>query len=151
MSRGNYHSEAKKMWLRDLLGRYVDSDKSLVKKKTLGKNISLGDMSIWIKDADAYKKMSWWKIITDDCESWERMYDPWRWFEEKQHGIKVDQIRKSDESLSDSWHDSWMKVMDDMCPMKLKVDSSISKSMTSRTGILHEQLGVSPLLLEVPG
>ena len=65
MSRGSYHLEAKKMWL-DRLGRYVDSDGSLVKKKTLGKNISLGDVSICMKDADAdaYKKMSWWKIVT---------------------------------------------------------------------------------------
>ena len=37
MSRGSYHLEAKKMWLGDLLGGYVDSDKSLVKKKTLDK------------------------------------------------------------------------------------------------------------------
>ena len=61
-------------------------------------------------------------------------------------------MRKTDESIYDSGHDSSLKVMDDMCTMKLKVgDSSISKSMTSRTGILHEQLGVSPLLLEVLG
>ena len=28
-------------------------------------NISLGNVSIWIKDFDAYRKMSWWKIITE--------------------------------------------------------------------------------------
>ena len=33
--------------------------------------------------------------------------------------------------------------MNDLCPMKLKDgNSSIPKSMTSRTGILHKQLGV---------
>ena len=37
-------------------------------------------------------------------------------------------------------------------PYEAKVeDSSISKSMTLRGGILHEQLGVLPLLVQVPG
>ena len=29
------------------------------------KNISLGDVSICMKDVDDYRKMSWWKIITE--------------------------------------------------------------------------------------
>ena len=52
------------MWLGDLQEIYVDSDESLVKKKTFGKSMSLGDVLICMKDADAYRKMSWWNIVT---------------------------------------------------------------------------------------
>ena len=56
---GYYLTQYPGIRIGDLLGRYVDSDKSLVKKKTLGKNISLGDVSICMKDANAYRKISW--------------------------------------------------------------------------------------------
>ena len=49
MSRGSYHLEEKNIWLEYLLGGYVESDK----KEYPWQNISLWDVSIWIKDADA--------------------------------------------------------------------------------------------------
>ena len=84
--------------------------------------------------------MSWWKIVTEVtfvlkvhmymfirmnlCRTANHVKGCkilGRCFEGKEHGIKVDQMRKTDESLSGRWHDSWMKVMDDLCPMKLKL------------------------------
>ena len=89
------------------------------------KNISLGDVSICMKDLDAYRKMSWWKIITEvpfvlkgficKCLSgWICVglliirKDVWSW-DMIRRSIKMDQIRNFDESLSNSWHDSGWK------------------------------------------